>query len=130
MSSDGITVKVCTLNLVIPALYDTILMKTTNAGSGDGYGFYYTGAGTVAFFAQNYARVATASLNPLAENTLVGTYDGSRIRITVNGAEGTPFVTSGIITQNTAPLELGRGRDNLYNINGILRWIQVFDLAI
>ena len=41
-----------------------------------------------------------------------------------------PFTTSGIITQNTAPLELGRGRDNAYNIDGILRWVQVFDIAM
>src|SRR5437660_850013 len=32
MPSDSITVKVCTRNLVIPALYDVILMKTTSAG--------------------------------------------------------------------------------------------------
>jgi len=121
MQSAGITVKVCTRNLIVPALYDVILMKTTDAGWGDGYGFYYTGAGTVGFFVQSYSRVATASLNPLQDNTLVGTYDGNRTRIYVNGVGGTPYATSGAITPNTAPLELGRGRDNLYNINGILR---------
>jgi len=47
-----------------------------------------------------------------------------------DGIEGTPYITSGIITQNTAPLKLGRGRDNLYNINGILRWVQIFDVVI
>jgi len=130
MPAQGITVAVKTRNLVIPAAYDVILMKTTNTGWGDGYGFYYVNANTVGFFVQNYSRVATATLNPLAENTLVGTYDGSRIRIRVNGVEGTPYMQTGAITANTAPLELGRGRDNLYNINGILRWVQILDAVV
>src|SRR5882672_6773039 len=90
MPSDAITVKVATRNLAVPAAFDVILMKTTDAGWGDGYGFYYTGSNTVGFFVQNYSRIATAMLNPQAENTLVGTYDGNRIRIWVNGIEGTP----------------------------------------
>jgi len=130
MPADGITVIVRTRNLAVPALYDTILMKTTDAGWGDGYGFYYTGSNTVGFFAQNYARVATIMLSPQQDNTLVGTYDGNRVRIFANGIEGASFATTGIITPNTAPLELGRGRDNAYNINGILIWIQILNLAL
>jgi len=106
-----------------------ILMPSDSITTGwsDGYGFYYTNTNTVGFFVQNYSRIATATLNPLAENTLKGTYDGTKIRTWVNGVEGTPYATTGIITPNTAPLELGRGRDNLSNINGVLKWVQVSD---
>src|SRR5438876_11777267 len=47
MPSNQITVAVRTRNSVVPAAFDVILMKTTNAGWGDGYGFYYTGSNTV-----------------------------------------------------------------------------------
>ena len=128
-----LTVAVRTRNLVTPAEFDVILIKCTDANWNDGYGIFYgSGGGTVKFFVTHFSTggVATASVTPTADMILVGTYDGATSRLFVNGVEGSPASYSGGISACTAPLELGRGRSDVFNINGHLHWVQIYDYAL
>ena len=126
-----ITVVVRTRNLAAPAAFDTFLIKCSNSSWHDGYGLFYDSPTLLKFWVGDFAAggVAQITVDPLAPNTFVGTYDGNAVRIFANGFSGSTMAYSGGITPNTGPLEFGRGRDNAYNINGLLSSVTILDFA-
>ncbi len=59
-----------------------------------------------------------------------GTFLGAVVGLFANGTEGTPMNYSGGITANTGLLEFGRGRDNAFNINGLISQVTILDFAL
>ena len=127
-----ITVIVCTRNLVAPAQYETFLIKSTDANWGDGYGMFYDSPTLMKFWVTHYNNggVAQITVDPLAKNTVVATYDGSQVRICVNGVAGTMMVYPSGILPGTGPLEFGRGRADSFNINGLIYQVTILDYAL
>ncbi|MBM4259612.1 MAG: hypothetical protein FJ147_27405 [Deltaproteobacteria bacterium] len=79
---------------------------------------YYTNSAEIRFFVSAWNRgVARASINPTVWNHIVGTYNGSRVQIYVNGVEGTaanftgPFPHGGTLLFGKLPG--GSSRHNL-----------------
>ena len=113
-----------------PGTYDMIASKTTSSSWNDGYGIYFSGS-TVKFWVTSFsANVASSSITPTNWNHVVGTYDGSKVRIFVNDIEGTPDTYSGAISKNSADLEIGRGSSNSYNLKGILDDLYMYNYSI
>ncbi len=136
--TERITVSLWFKCSAVPTQFDSPLMKTTDGSWGDGYGFYFDPTiDTVVFFAGVWTNGATATL-PLAQwtqwNHIVGVYDGSNVRIWLNGVEGTPFAYAGAITSTVGPLELGRanggGSPDIYTMAGNLDDIRVYRRAL
>ena len=127
-----ITVIVRTRNLVTPVQYETFLVKATDANWGDGYGMYYDSATLLKFWVTHYnaGGISQIAVDPLAENTIVGTYDGASIRVCANGVAGSKMTYTAGITSNTGPLEFGRGRSDSFNINGFIRRVTILDYAV
>ncbi len=92
---------------------------------------YYDSATLLKFWVTNYSSggVSQIAVDPLAENTVVGTYDGTSIRLCANGVAGSKMTTGGI-NANTGPLEFGRGRSDSFNINGLIRRVTILDYAL
>ncbi|MBI2572948.1 hypothetical protein HYV86_03760 [Candidatus Woesearchaeota archaeon] len=119
-----------TKNEVSPANFDTILAKTSGTGWSDGYGIYYSSSSQINFWVSAYGSAyAYATITPTLWNHVVGTYDGSTIRIFVNGVEGTPGTRTTPAT-NTAALEIGRGASNSYNIDGHIDELLIFNRSL
>jgi len=127
-----ITVIVRTRNLVAPVQYETFLVKATDANWLDGYGMYYDSATLLKFWVSHYSSggIAQIAVDPLAENTVVGTYDGNQVRLCANGIAGSKMTFTGGITATAGPLELGRGRSDSFNINGFIRHGTILDFAL
>ena len=105
--------------------YDTILMKTTDGTHwNDGYGLAYDdgentpatpGDNNLVFFVNKYLIAdggGVVMMNPLTLNTwthIVGTYDGSTVRIYKDGAVASSADYSTPLTHSNEVLLIGRG---------------------
>jgi hypothetical protein len=93
--------------------YDSPAMKTSNSSWTDGYGLYYMTAGTINFFVNNWSSVVVTAPIAVGEWThVVGTFDGSTLRLYKNGAEAASLAYSTPIAHATTPLHIGVGQDN------------------
>lgn len=125
----GMTVAFWTKNNVAPILWDTLLLRATNAGWADGWGFWYNDGSTIKFYVGNYGLGASATINPLQWNYIVGTWDGTTVKIYVNGTAGTNG-NYGLAQTGTTQTLATRGTDNLYNINGLIDDIRIYNRAL
>ncbi len=129
-ANSQITVSFWTRNNVNPAQYDGLMGRNATTEWTNGWGFFYQSATEIRFFIQSFsANVASATLTPTNWNHVVGVWNGSSIRIFINGVEGTSDSYSGTMT-TTDPLTLGRLFNNLYNINGLIDDTRVYNRAL
>jgi hypothetical protein len=110
--------------------YSAIAMKTTSDDWADGYGLYADNA-VVNFYVTDYGNRATKSFAADDQwHHVVGTYDGSNVRIYVDGVEGTPFSYTGSISNADHSFEIGRGSHNDYNFSGALDDVRLYNAAL
>jgi hypothetical protein len=105
-------------------------MKTSTDDWVDGYGLYADNA-VINFYVSDYGNRATKSF--AADNQwhhVVGTYDGSNVRVYVDGVEGTPFSYSGSISNAVHSFEIGRGASDAYNFSGALDDVRLYNAAL
>ncbi len=90
-----------------PGTIDTIVIKSSwGWGIQDGYGLYYRN-GKVHFFINHFSdHIASAPFSSGEWHHVAGTYDGSTIRIFVDGVEGTSSSYSGTIVHRNYPFTL------------------------
>ena len=93
---------------------------------------FYNSASQVRFFVNHYAnRVAYANFsNPTEWHHFVGTYDGSTVRIYVDGVEGTQGAFLGSIIANTNNLTIGRIFEDTYNIKALIDDVRIYERAL
>jgi hypothetical protein len=127
-----ITVALWVKSASLPAQYDALLMKTNSTSWTNGYGLFYNSSNQVRFFVSHWsANVASATItSPTQWNHIAGVFDGSSVRIYVNGVEGTSDPYTGAITSTTASLAIGRGASNLYNFNGLIDEARIYNRAL
>ncbi|MCH7774014.1 MAG: DUF2341 domain-containing protein, partial [Bacteroidetes bacterium] len=112
-----------------PPDWDPWLIKSTETSWSDGYGIYYYN-GSVWFFVNDFnGPVAGQSITPTNWNYIVGTYDGSNVRMYVNKVEGTPDAFTGSITSTTGTLEIGRGKGDDFTIAAIIDEVRISSVA-
>jgi hypothetical protein len=112
--------------------WDSPLMKTSSDSWNDGYGFYWQSDGRLYFFVNDYAGQAVSTALPTNQWAhIVGTFDGSTMKLYKNGVEvdSAPFATS--ISHSTNTLNIGAG-----NGSGIYAWagdvdeVALYDVAL
>lgn len=87
--------------------FASVATKTTGATRSDGYGMFALNGG-MAFWVNNGAnRASTPALPAGAWSHVVGTYDGSMVRVYLNGALVQSFAHSASVTHSSSPLLIG-----------------------
>jgi hypothetical protein len=107
-----------------------IAIKTSNVDWDDGYGLYAT-SGAIWFYVSDWDFAASKSF--AADNQwhhVAGTYDGSNVRVYVDGDEGTPYSYTSSISNTDHPFELGRGVSDSYNFAGALDDVRLYNAAL
>jgi len=94
--------------------WETFVQKSNDWNWTEGYGLYMNSSTWLAFYVEDYANsyIAYASgFNKNQWNHVVGTYDGSTVKVYLNGIVGgwTASFTGSMIS-NTGNLEIGRGK--------------------
>jgi hypothetical protein len=125
------TVSFWTKALSTPTQYDGAMGKTNLDQWTQGWGFFYDVPSNMDFFVGAWnVNVATATLVPTDWNHIVGTWDGSIVQIYVNGSAGTPGSYSGASTAGSNPFEIGRLGVDLYNINGLVDDVRIYNRVL
>ncbi len=112
--------------------YSTIAMKTSSGSWTDGYGLYAHSDNTINFYVTQWnVNVASKSFTADGQwHHVVGTYDGSDVRVWVDGVEGTPDSYTGNITNANHSFEIGRGYSDSYNFDGTLDDVRIYNRAL
>ena len=130
--NDRITVSVWSINDATPVQYDSIIGNPSDDNWNDGYGLYYNSATEIRFYLSTWnVNEAVANINPLVWNHIVGVYDGSNVRIFVNGVEGTADSYTGVIVDSGAPITIGKHEGlGAYNIVGKVDEARIYNRAL
>jgi hypothetical protein len=108
-------------NAAIPN-YASVATKTTATTWSDGYGMFASNGG-IAFWVNDddVNRVSTAALPAGAWSHVVGTYDGSTIKVYLNGALVQSLAYSAPLTHSSSPLLIGNavGAGNFHWAGGL-----------
>lgn len=110
--------------------YDTVIMKTSSSSWNDGYGIYCTSTGTLAFYVNNWSTHRV--LGSVALETwshVVGTYDGTTLKLYINGALVDSLAYTAAIAHSSQPLRIGAGEGN-YIWDGNLDEVAAYGLAL
>jgi len=112
--------------------WSTIAMKTSSGNWTDGYGLYAHSDNTVNFYVNEWdVNVASKAFTADGQwHHVAGTYDGSNVRVWVDGVEGTPDSYTGSITNANHPFEIGRGYSDSYNFDGTLDDVRIYNRAL
>jgi len=92
--------------------------------------------GNVRFFISHYGSDSYYATNEIGLNVqqhLVGTFDGSQIRIYVNGVSGTPESSSGDIYSSDVHVYAGRliySTGNHWFLNGFIKMLRIFNRCL
>jgi autotransporter-associated beta strand protein/parallel beta-helix repeat protein len=92
--------------------YRGLVVKTSNAGWGDGYGIVRVGGDNtnIRFFVNNYNTTQVQGAIAVGQwSHVVGTYDGANLKLYINGVLAGSLAYSGPINHSTAPLLIGSG---------------------
>lgn len=130
-----ITVSFWTKNDSAPWPFDGIICKTDSTIWSKGWGFFYNSSSEITFFIQewddNYAR---SQINPTSWNHVAGIYDGSAIRIYVNGILGSRSDTYSGPLNRGRKLTMGRCGDrdwaDAFNIDGKLDDVRIYNRVL
>jgi hypothetical protein len=112
--------------------YATVLMKTTNTGWGDGYGLLRPASGDkLRFFVNNWSGPSTveADVPKNQWSHVAGTYDGSALKLYVNGVLVASTNYSAPINHSLQPLLIGAGQGGYY-WRGLLDEVAIYPTAL
>ncbi|MDW8444847.1 MAG: LamG domain-containing protein [Acetobacteraceae bacterium] len=107
-----------------------VAMKSTSAAWADGYGLFYTSDGFINFFVNNWNATRVRASLPANEWTHVaGTYDGSRLRLYVDGVLAAEREVTAPINHSLAELRIGSssGRDDAWR--GAIDEVRLWSVA-
>jgi hypothetical protein len=112
--------------------YDSVVLKTTSNAWDNGYGLYWTSDGNIHFFVNHWDLYDVATSLPADEWThIVGTYNGSQIRIFKNGVLAASLAHTLAITHSTTPLMIGAGLPGgAYSWSGDVDEVAVYNAAL
>jgi hypothetical protein len=114
---------------VMPNL-STVLTKTSTTSWADGYGFYAPTPGTIAFFVNHWSsHRVTAALPANTWSHVAGTYDGTAIRLYVNGALAASLPYTTPVNHATRPLRIGLGEGGNYPWRGQIDEVRILSTA-
>lgn len=115
-----------------PVLYDGIIGRSTNTAWQDGWGMFWQSSSEVRFFVGKYdVNYATKTgVSPNQWSHVCGTWDGSVVRMFVNGSIGTNGTQAGSQTGTTQQLDIGRLVTNTYNFGGYIDDARIYDRAL
>ena len=116
-------------------IYDAVITKTSNGTWYDGYGMWYSNTSGINFFVNNFAGIGAGTANASSFTTglwyhVVGTYDKAYVKLYLNGLLKSSSAFTANITTTTHNLEIGRGTSNLYNWNGTIDEVQIYNLSL
>ena len=108
--------------------------KADNATYGDAYGIYYRTGNVWRFRAYtggaSTAEVTSATVSdPNAWHYVAATYDGSTIRLYVNGQQEKTKAATFTIATNDLPLGIGSGADGYLPMQGVIDDVLIADRA-
>jgi four helix bundle protein len=114
-----------------PGTSDAMLVREPAGSWNSGWGFWYSTTSQIAFWMNSYNTTpATATIAPTQWNHVVGTWNGTTIRLYVNGVEGTSGTYTGSQTGTTNPLTIGTGGTTSYNINGSMDDVRIYNRVL
>ncbi len=92
----------------------------------DSFGFYFDLTGKLRFFVNDYLSFAPAATVSATDwMHIVGVYDGSRVRLYVNGVEKNSVALNQAIGVNNKNLNIGRLSTNQYNTDGTFDEVRI-----
>ena len=116
------------------APWNVLLTKSIPWAGDNGYGFFFRGAGATLNFFINHVDYGAAALHPTPSvgewHHIVGTYDGSNVRIYSDGVEGTPMSYSTPIGTNNEDLKIGWDPDMLGYFDGLIDEVHIYNRAL
>jgi hypothetical protein len=92
-----------------PTNYETVLVKSTDANWGDGYGLTYNDNNKLSFWINNYGLHYVETDINTDWNHVVGTYNGSAITLYLNGVEIDSSDYNESISHTSEKLFIGKG---------------------
>lgn len=103
----------CWVKCETQSQYYAYIVSKGYDGSGDSYAFYFGGTlNSIRFYVKSSSGLKLSSFTPIDDNTwhyVVGTYDGSYVRLYVDSLEiGSGVAHSGNILYNALDLNLGK----------------------
>lgn len=115
--------------------WGTVLTKSSYSSWDDGYGLaHYLGSNDINFFINNYNYNKTSTNISIGQwSYIVGTYDGSNIKLYVNGQLKSSFAYLGSISNSNQPLLLGMGtggEGNKFLWNGLIDEVRIYNRAL
>jgi hypothetical protein len=96
----------------------------------DGYNLYISPSGNSWMRINGNTLTGTSAIDDDAWHHVVGTYDGSELKIFVDGIEESSTVIGGETIDTTNPLRIGLARDNSFDFNGIIDDVRIYNYAL
>lgn len=110
--------------------FASVATKTTASTRTDGYGMHVLNGG-IAFWVNSGAnRAVTAALPVGTWSHVVGTYDGSTVRIYRNGVLAQSFAHSTLLTHSSSPLLIGNAAGGSFHWAGDLDEVALYSRAL
>jgi len=125
--TSAITVSAWAIADNTPEQYDALVLKSQDTTYNYGYGLQFDTSSVIRFHVNGFwDNAATkSSVATTSWNYYVGTYDGSNVRVYVNGVQGTASAFTGSIDTTTNPLEIGRAIANTKAFPGLIDEVRV-----
>ncbi|MCP5367599.1 MAG: LEPR-XLL domain-containing protein, partial [Hyphomicrobiales bacterium] len=109
--------------------YGTVVMKSSSSAWSDGYGFADYGGGNINFFVNSWSGVNVGTTVAAQTWTHVaGTYDGTEVKLYVNGELVASRAYTSPINHSLAPLRIGSGAGD-YPWKGMVDEVRVWSVA-
>jgi hypothetical protein len=106
------------------ANYNPVAIKTTSSGFGDGYGIYLEY--NARFYVNHYSTYASIDYILNDDCQLIGTFDGTNVRIYQNGIAGSP--TTATVDKQGGDFRIGAYASNDWT--GWIYYVYLFDVAL
>jgi len=114
---------------VYPTVLGRRVVDKITAGGSDGY-LLDTWPGNVRFIVGNIGVVGSTPLSTGVWTHIAGTYNGSQLRVYVNGVLDGSVNTNIAIPANNLPLRIGADQNGSNLFNGLIDEVEIFDRAI